>query len=209
MAEPELQYTFTCPSCSGSFSIVLDRIPPVQARFKCPHCRKPMDFPSREEARIYAQLQARSNGRSESAPLAPTPSVASAPAPDSAGGPPDAAQFRVEKKGFETDMYDRRGIRNLIRTGELEEHDRIRMDDGEPRRAIELPYLKSLFKLRKNARATPPAGCRTHTNKIAHFRCTDTGRPLCEECAPEKKFGGTVIRVCQHCGGTAAALVTA
>ena len=29
------------------------------------------------------------------------------------------------------------------------------------------------------------------------------GRALCEECAEEKKFGGTSLRVCAHCGGTA------
>ena len=60
MSDSDLQYTFTCPSCSGNYSILLERIPPVQARFRCPHCQKPMDFPSREEARVYARLQAES-----------------------------------------------------------------------------------------------------------------------------------------------------
>jgi hypothetical protein len=37
---------------------------------------------------------------------------------------------------------------------------------------------------------------------VAHFVCHDTDRPLCEECAPEKKFGANTTRVCAHCGGT-------
>ena len=51
LADADQRYNFVCPSCSGNFSIQLDRIPPVQARFRCPHCKEPMDFPSREEAR--------------------------------------------------------------------------------------------------------------------------------------------------------------
>jgi len=60
-----------------------------------------------------------------------------------------------------------------------------------------------LFGLRKTTKAQPPVCCRTHTDKVAFFKCKTTDRPLCEDCAQEKKFGGTTIRVCQHCGGTA------
>ncbi len=45
------------------------------------------------------------------------------------------------------------------------------------------------------------AVCRKHTDVVAHYQCKDSGRPLCDECAPEKKFGGTSVRVCDHCGG--------
>ena len=109
----------------------------------------------------------------------------------------------MEKSGFEEDEYDRRAIRNLIRTGEVTENDWIRVDFAKPVRAGDLSYLKSLFSLRKTTKAQPPVCCRTHTEKIAFFKCHTTARPLCEECAAEKKFGGTTIRVCQHCGGTA------
>ena len=34
-------------------------------------------------------------------------------------------------------------------------------------------------------------------------------RPLCEECAPEKKFGNSTARVCSHCGGNAQELAPA
>ena len=218
MTDSGLQYTFTCPSCSGSFSILLERIPPVQARFKCPHCKKPMDFPSREEARVYAKLQSHTPPAAASREMAsptaaatspresPPPRSAAAPretVDESSGGPSNNSQFRVEKPGFETDLFDRRGIRNLIRTSEIDERDQISVDGGKAVAAIDLPYLKSLFSLRKTAKGTPPACCRSHTDRVAHFRCKDTSRPLCEECAPEKKFGGTTIRVCNHCGGTA------
>jgi hypothetical protein len=113
----------------------------------------------------------------------------------------------VEKPGFESDVFDRRGIRNLIRTGEVVEADLLRVDDSEPVPAETLPYLKSLFNLARAQPSQPPSCCRTHTDKIAFFRCQATERPLCEACAPEKKFGGSTIRVCQHCGGTATDLV--
>ncbi len=82
------------------------------------------------------------------------------------------------------------------------------MDDAEPVLAGDLPFLKSLFSLAKAQKVAPPGCCRTHTERIAFFTCHDTGRPLCEPCAPEKKFGGQTIRVCQHCGGTAIDLKT-
>lgn len=220
MTDPSQTYTFTCPSCSGSFSISLEKIPPVQARFRCPHCKKPMDFPSRDEARVYASLQAKEAAKV----AAPPPSAASSAAPareisrgtatatledTGSSAITDATRFRVDKPGFEADVYDRRAIRNLIRTGEVVENDRIRIDSAEPEPAGELPYLRSLFNLRKTARVQPPICCRTHTEKVAFFKCRDTGRPLCEDCSPEKKFGGTSIRVCSHCGGTAAELVHA
>jgi predicted Zn finger-like uncharacterized protein len=196
-----LSYSFTCPKCSGSFSIELDRIPPVQARFRCPSCKQPMDFPSRDEARVYATL-----ARGTPAPAAPArPSAPKAVAAveDPSAGPPDTTRFRIEKSGFESDVFDRRGLRNLIRAGELSGQDRIRVDDADPVLAGDVPYLKSLFSLRKTSSASPPACCRTHTERVAFFKCHDSARPLCEECAPAKKFGSTTIRVCQHCGGTA------
>ena len=134
MAESDLTYAFTCPNCAGTFSILLERIPPVQARFRCPHCKQHMDFPSREEARIYARLQVQTAtppppspppeasedaGRGSRAPAKPTTAAresttaareSTTMSPDQ---PPDTARFRVEKPGFESDEYDRRAIRNL------------------------------------------------------------------------------------------------
>jgi len=204
LTDAELRYTFTCPSCSGNFSIQLDRIPPIQARFSCPHCKQPMDFPSREEARVSARLQADvavPGKPSDPPPEAPASARAAEPPP-----PAEGSRFQVVKAGFGEDVFDRRGIRNLIRTGEIEQSDPLRVDDGEPVRADDLPYLKSLFNLRKTSRTMPPRCCRTHDDKVAFFLCEKTARPLCEDCAPEKKFGGTTIRVCQHCGGTATEL---
>lgn len=209
MADSDLSYTFTCPSCQKSFSILLERIPPVQARFGCPHCKQPMDFPSREEARTGARREPRA--AAASAPSGPARAPAAREAPNALSleeGSPvsENTRFRVDKPGFESDIFDRRAMRNLIRSGEVDEGDRVRMDEGGPVRAAELPFLKSLFALRKSSRISPPTGCRTHTEKVAHFRCNDSGRPLCEECSPEKKFGATTIRVCGHCGGTATEL---
>ncbi len=231
MADSELSYTFTCPSCAGSFSILLERIPPVQARFRCPHCKQPMDFPSRDEARVYARLQenpapdpvspavASPPARAEASPVArvsaPAPAAAFAVPRDpslphleeGSGAGSENVKFRIDRPGFEADVFDRRGMRNLIRSGGLEESDRVRMDDSPPVAAVDLPFLTSLFALRKTSRVMPPTCCRTHTERVAHFSCRDTARPLCEECCPEKKFGATVIRVCNHCGGTADELV--
>ncbi|MFN2384694.1 MAG: MJ0042-type zinc finger domain-containing protein [Thermoanaerobaculia bacterium] len=206
MSDAELRYTFTCPNCTGHFSITLDRVPPVQARFRCPHCKKPMDFPSRDEARVYARLQKQEAAAGGKGPGKPVPEEAStappsAAAPDNA--PPENARFKVMKAGWEDDVFDRRGLRNLIRTGAVTEHDLLSVNDGEGSPAGELPYLKSLFNLRKSSTAEPPPCCRTHPDKVAFFQCTTSARPLCEDCAPERKFGGTIIRVCQHCGGTA------
>jgi predicted Zn finger-like uncharacterized protein len=232
LADPDLSYTFTCPSCAGSFSILLERIPPVQARFRCPLCKQPMDFPSREEARIYARLQtqtpAAAPARAPAAAVAaapparqPHPAMYSDMSPEPAAVRENAAatltadepsatdnlRFRVDKPGWETDVFDRRAMRNLIRSGEVGENDRVRVDDAEPVPAVGISFLKGLFGLRKNARVNPPTCCRTHTDRVAHFKCRDNVRPLCEECAPEKKFGQTIIRVCGHCGGTATELV--
>ena len=118
-------------------------------------------------------------------------------------------RFRIEKPGFQSDVFDRRGMRNLIRTGEVLETDRIRVDEAAAVPAGDLPYLVSLFRMAKEQRVKPPAVCRTHTEQVAFFKCNDTKRPLCEKCAPEKKFGGQTIRVCQHCGGTATDLTEA
>ncbi|HYB52978.1 MAG TPA: MJ0042-type zinc finger domain-containing protein [Thermoanaerobaculia bacterium] len=228
MSDSGLNYTFTCPSCSGNFSILLERIPPVQARFRCPHCKQPMDFPSREEARVYATLQAQNGPVGADPPSAPafaaaaaTPiAAASAPPPQAPKAPvwtppapgsmpPEASdaaanqRFRVEKPGFESDVFDRRAIRNLIRTGEVGEADPVSVDEAATVPAGQVPFLKSLFKLRATSTVTPPARCRTHTDQLAFYACQDTARPLCEECAPEKKFGNSTVRVCGHCGGTA------
>jgi predicted Zn finger-like uncharacterized protein len=207
----DLSYTFTCPKCAGSFSIELEKIPPVQARFRCPSCSQPMDFPSRDEARIYASLQVKAKARNPDSRQAERPTVDAAAIEELTGvsGPADGTRFRIEKPGFERDVFDRRSLRNLIRSGEVTESDLIRVDDGDPVPAVEAPYLKSLFSLRRSSRTTPPVCCRTHTDQVAFFQCTDTSRPLCEECAPMRKFGATTIRVCQHCGGTAKDLTPA
>ena len=217
MTEPEQRYNFICPNCSGNFSIQIERIPPVQARFRCPHCKKPMDFPSREEARAFIRLQAETAGagaiaaKPPAAPPRPSEAGKASPARETAQpptfgdstSPGEGVRFRIEKAGYQSDVFDRRGIRNLIRTGDVLENDRIRVDDASPVPAGDLPYLKSLFKMAKTQIGRPPAVCRTHTDRVAFFKCHDTARPLCEDCAPEKKFGGQTIRVCQHCGGSA------
>ena len=143
-----------------------------------------------------------------SQPRAP---AAPADAAKAAAGSPagEGTRFRVDKPGFHTDVFDRRGMRNLIRTGEVLQTDLVRVDDFAPLPASELPHLKSLFSLAEAQASRPPLCCRTHSQKVAFFRCHDSGRPLCEDCAPEKKFGGTTIRVCLHCGGTAEDLVPA
>src|SRR5438876_6301767 len=201
LGDADLQYTFICPNCSGHFSIQLDRIPPVQARFRCPHCKEPMDFPSREEARLYIRLRTE---RGAGSAARTTPSDG-----EGAVAPGEGVRFRIEKPGFQSDVFDRRGLRNLIRTGDLIETDHIRVGESGPVPAGDLPFLKSLFNLSRTQTVRPPACCRTHTDKMAFFRCHDTGRPLCEKCAEEKKFGGQTLRVCQHCGGTAEDLVPA
>jgi hypothetical protein len=196
-----------------------------------------MDFPSREEARVYARLQAEGQAApakpAAAADSTPTPAPAAAPRPTAAppsrpsSGPAAAPErststltleespnanenvrFRVAKTGFESDVFDRRAMRNLIRAGEVDDTDKVHVDDGPPTAAGEIPFLKSLFSLRKTARVTPPTCCRTHTDRVAHFKCRENNRPLCEDCAPEKKFGGTTIRVCNHCGGTATEMVS-
>jgi predicted Zn finger-like uncharacterized protein len=213
--DSESRYAFTCPNCAGSFSISLDKIPPVQARFSCPKCGKAMDFPSRDEARVYISLQ--SSGGTAPAPVPEPPPPASTPktasprpaasAPatlETGAGDSTASQksYRVEKKGFENDVYDRRAMRNLIRSAGLLESDMVAVDNQPARRAIDIPELKSLLDLRKSSRLEPPPVCRKHTDRVAHYVCANTERPLCEECAQEKKFGGTSLRVCDHCGGT-------
>ena len=208
MADAEQRYNFLCPTCSGSFSIQLDRIPPVQARFRCPHCKEPMDFPSRDEARdlVGRQAMAGKGGAAAERQASDGPGAGASAAAVASGESTPAAgggQFRVEKPGFYADTFDRRGIRNLIRTGEVVESDRLRVNESEPVPAESLPYLKSLFNLARAQENQPPQCCRTHTDRVAFFRCHATGRPLCEKCAPDKKFGGSTIRVCQHCGGTA------
>ena len=219
MNEPDQRYGFTCPACSGSFSISLEKIPPVQARFSCPKCGKAMDFPSREEARVYVSLQSGGGvapaepSPAPSAPAAaPTPrpaSVTRTPAPEAGAGEGTGVSsraYRLQRPGFENDVFDRRAMRNLIRSGDIMENDSVSVDSDPSRRANDIPELKSLFDLRKSSRLQPPAVCRKHTERVAHYLCSTTQRPLCEECAEEKKFGGASVRVCDHCGGTAAEL---
>ena len=223
--DSELRYTFDCQSCAGSFSISIERISPARARFTCPKCGKSMDFPSREEARMAVMFPPGADAGEVEAPPAPEPpaqarrpastpppvaAAAPAPAPPPAPPPaepsplpvPDAEKrYTVQKPGFEGDSFDRRAIRILIRTGALDEGDSICFGDAAAVRADQLPDLKSLFELRKNSRFTPPAVCRKHTEKLAHYVCAATGRPLCEVCAAERKYGGTAVRVCDHCNG--------
>ncbi len=185
-----------------------------------------MDFPSRDEAKVYASLQSdapapapapiRHPARDGSSPESPARETSSRPSRTMSLEEPatdervnENTRFRVGKPGFETDVYDRRALRNLIRSGEILEADPVRVDTAEPVPAGELPYLRSLFALRKQAKGQPPTCCRTHTDRVAFFQCRDTGRPLCDDCSPERKFGGTTIRVCGHCGGTAQELVHA
>jgi hypothetical protein len=181
-----------------------------------------MDFPSRDEARVYIRLQAEGRGAASDpaprpAPAAPEPPPAAPPprAPEPAPRPrpapvaPEAPapaadrQYEVDRKGFENDVFDRRSMRNLIRTGAVNEFDMVRVGPAEAVRAADIPELKSLFELRKTAKTEPPPVCRRHTDRVAFYTCVDTGRPLCEECAEEKKFGGAAVRVCNHCGGNA------
>ncbi len=210
--DEDLRYTFSCPSCGGSFSISLAKIPPVQARFSCPKCSKAMDFPSRDEARVYIQLQAGGGAPAADPPPPPPPAPARASAPPAVPDPMDGTgtqsgkTYRVEQKGFENDEYDRRAMRSLIRTGAVNEGDMVAAGIAGAARADSIPELRSLFELRKTARTTPPPVCRKHTDRMAHYQCGGTGRPLCEECAEEKKFGGTSVRVCAHCGGQASDL---
>lgn len=214
MNDSDLRYGFSCPACSGNFSISLEKIPPVQARFTCPKCGTAMDFPSREEARVYLSLQ--STGAVAAAPP-PTPPAATprpaapprTPLPDPAAGEGTGAPsrtYRLERAGFENDVFDRRAMRNLIRSGDILENDSITVDSNTPRRALDVPELKSLFDLKKSSRLQPPAVCRQHTDRVAHYACATTQRPLCEECTEEKKFGGTSVLVCRHCGGPASEL---
>lgn len=221
MSDPDLRYTFVCPTCAGSFSIGIERIPPVRARFSCPKCGKPMDFPSRDEARVYVRLAEGASPAPGAAPPSPpevrpappsappppptaaAPQRAPAPPPPAAASPTEEGKsYRIDKTGFENDAFDRRAMRNLIRSAAITEFDTVRLPDGTAARAGDVAELKSLFELRKSLRGVPPAVCRKHTERVAHYVCVDTERPLCEECAPEKKFGGTSVRVCDHCGGT-------
>jgi hypothetical protein len=225
VADSDLRYTFACPGCAGSFSIAIERIPPARARFSCPKCGKSMDFPSREEARAHVVLSPGADAGAADTPLVPEPpaqatrpmtaappAAAAASAPETVTAPPPAEppptsapdaekRYTVPKAGFEGDSFDRRAIRILIRTGALDENDSICFGDAAAVRADQLPDLKSLFELRKNSRFTPPAVCRKHTEKVAHYVCAATGRPLCEVCAAERKYGGTAVRVCDHCNG--------
>src|SRR6266540_7094812 len=128
-----------------------------------------MDFPSRDEARKHIRLQAEVKGVSPPAPASASPDPAEPPAPDNSPEPTAAGQsrFRIDKPGFESDVFDRRGIRNLIRTREVLETDRIQVDDSGPVPAGDLPYLKSLFNLANAQEVRPPVCCRAPTEKVA------------------------------------------
>ena len=96
----ELELCYTCPSCSENFSIAIERIPPVRARFPCEKCGEVMDFPSRDQARIQAKLQAESARKSaEAEERVKTTSRAA-----------DGKPFRVDKRGWEDDNFTRRDI---------------------------------------------------------------------------------------------------
>ena len=166
-----------------------------------------MDFPSREEARVYVLLPPGADAGEAGAAFAPGPAAPSEPEPPPAGTPPLPApeaekRYTVQKVGFEGESFDRRAIRILIRTGAVDENDSISFGDAAAVRADQLPDLKALFELRKTSRLTPPAVCLKHIDKLAHYVCASTGRPLCEGCAAERKYGGTVVRVCDHCNGS-------
>ena len=205
-----------------------------------------MDFPSREEARIYMMVQTRNQAaggsladatapdsgpqaapraasstpqapsRPPTAPPAPAPPPpvrlqASAPPPRPVARPtppppPSASEkkeqsYVVQKTGYEGDTFDRRGVRVLIRTGALNPADSVSVDGGAAVRADSVQDLKALFELRKTAKVTPPPVCPKHLDQLAYFLCASTRRPLCEQCAEEKKFGGASVRVCVHCAG--------
>ncbi|HEY1251833.1 MAG TPA: B-box zinc finger protein [Thermoanaerobaculia bacterium] len=195
-----------------------------------------MDFPSREEARVYMMVQARGEAGADDAPapsfaspqparsaaprpVAPPPAPPAPPAParlqpsappprpvakPAPPPPPPVAKgdsYVIQKIGFEGDTFDRRGIRVLIRTGMLNPADSVTVDGGAAVRADTLADLKSLFELRKSAKFSPPAACPRHLDRVAHYLCATSRRPLCEECAEEKKFGGASVRVCVHCAG--------
>jgi hypothetical protein len=150
-----------------------------------------MDFPSRDQAQILAKLQAEAAMReTEEVELQKSTPISR------------ENVFRVDKRGWQDDFLDRRAIRNLIRTGEILETDHVFTPAGSWLVAAEVPELKSLFDLKRTSKFTPPRCCRTHTDRVAHFFCRDGDRPLCEDCAPEKKFGANMMRVCAHCGGT-------
>lgn len=192
MSDADLLYNATCPSCTERFSLSVDRIPPVRARFPCQKCGEPMDFPSRDQARTQARLQAEAARRDAEAEALKKMD------PKAMEGKP----FRVDKRGWEDDHFTRRDVRNLIRTGEILATDHMFTVDGSWILAAEIPELKSLFDLKRASKYTPPRCCRTHTDKLAHFLCHDSGRPLCEECAPEKKVSeNNVVHICSHCGG--------
>ena len=232
MIESEPRHTFDCRSCASSFSIAVERIPPVRTRFSCPKCGKSMEFPSRDEVRnaLLSPGEASAEPSPPPPPAEPMPPIrpvqppaveppSPPPAPPPAAPPPpelDATpaetpaaapapdaekRYTVQRVGFEGDSFDRRQIRILIRTAAVNENDTISFGDAAPVRADQLPELKSLFELRKTSRFTPPPVCRKHLDRVAHYVCAATDRPLCEECAAERKYGGTSVRVCDHCNG--------
>jgi hypothetical protein len=137
-----------------------------------------MDFPSREQAQIQARLQAEAAKK-----------AAAAAELEKTGC------FRVDKRGWEGEYFDRRGVRNLIRTGEIQETDHVFAPDGSWAVAGEMPELKPLFDLKRKSKNTPPRCCRTHTDRLAYLVCPQTARPLCEECASEKKIAASIVRV--------------
>ncbi len=184
--------------------------PAVQARFRCPHCQQPMDFPSREEARVYARLQAE-GGEARGLPNPPAPPPASgsrrsgplrgrsrrrSPTP-----PPPGSASASRSRGSRTTCSTAAAFGTSSARARSCEADFVSVDEAAPVSAGQVPFLKSLFKLRATSSVAPPARCRTHTDQLAFYKCQDTARPLCEECAQEKKFGNAVARVCAHCGG--------
>src|SRR5262249_49537710 len=126
LSDDDLRYGFSCPSCAGTFSISLAKIPPVQARFNCPKCGKAMDFPSREEAPAYLSL-ARGGAGVHLAPVGRRPAPggrrlrAGARPAAARAGPPDAAAARTREadassagRRIRDDGRDRREVGQVL-----------------------------------------------------------------------------------------------
>ena len=185
-----------------------------------------MDFPSRDEARVYLLLQPGESVPVDGAASArarraePEPEPAPPPPPPPPPRPCRRAvpllstaregrarragrreALRGGQKGFENDSFDRRAMSKLIRTGAL------MIRPGPPGRRRRSPRrrpagLKSLFELRKTARTMPPPVCRKHRTSSRTTCASTRGAPL-RRVRAAKQFGGTTVRVCDHCGGNA------
>ena len=205
--DSELRYTFSCPNCAESLSIPLAKIPPVQARFGCPKCGKQMDFPSREEAARLRDAPGRRRRRAEPdpSPAAANPPARAAPAPRPirASGLHRAERiYRVEKEGFENDVYDRRGMRepDPHRTASTRPT-RSALGDDAPAPASDYPELSrssSCARAPRSVRRPSAASTRTSSRLT---RCTAPAGPLRGLRRPKGSSGAPPCG-CDHCGGT-------